>query len=160
MLNNQIFTTMSLLVITLIGAVVIRFFEDREFFWILAWPGVVMHEILHALVGLVLLAQPSNFTVFPRRNQQGEMELGSVGFDNLTWYNKLPIAVAPLLAIPIVFFATSSLAFSATLAGFATVWILASMLSQSMPSHVDWKIGFSSPVGVAAWAGVAYLLMR
>lgn len=150
---------MTLLILVLVAAVFIKWFESSEYFWILAWPGTVMHEILHAVVGFVLLAQPSNFSIVPRRTDLG-MELGSVGFDNLTWYNKLPIAVAPLLAIPIVFIATSTLAFSATVAGFATVWILASMLSQSMPSSQDWKIGLSSPVGIAAWAGVAYLLIR
>lgn len=150
---------MTLLILVLIAAVLIKWFESSEYFWILAWPGTVMHEILHAVVGFVFLAQPSNFSIMPRRTDLG-MELGSVGFDNLTWYNKLPIAVAPLLSIPIVFITIGTVTFSATVAGFATVWILASMLSQSLPSSQDWKIGLSSPVGVAAWAGVAYLLIR
>lgn len=150
---------MTLLILVVLGAVLIKWFEDSEYFWVLAWPGTIVHELLHALVGLVLLAQPSNFSILPRRTDMG-MELGSVGFDNLTWYNKLPIAVAPLLALPIVFVAISVLEFSATVAGFATVWILASMLGQCMPSSQDWRVGFSSPVGVAAWAGVVYLLIR
>jgi hypothetical protein len=150
---------MTLLILVLIFAAIIRWYETNEYFWILAWPGTIMHELLHAVVGFVMLAQPSNFSILPRRTEFG-MELGSVGFDNLTWYNKLPIAVAPLLAIPIVFIATNSITFSTTVTGFATVWILASMLSQCMPSKQDWQVGFSSPVGVAAWAGVAYLLIR
>ncbi len=117
------------------------------------------HELLHAIVGFVLLARPGNFQVLPE-TIDGVRVLGSVEFSNLTWYNKLPIAVAPLLAIPIVFIATSVLAFSATVAGFATVWILASILRQALRSSQDWQVGFSSPVGVAAWAGVAYLLIR
>ena len=150
---------MTLLILVLIGAVFIKWFEDSDYFWVLAWPGTIMHEILHAVVGFVLLAQPSNFSIIPRRTDMG-MELGSVGFDNLTWYNKLPIAMAPLLALPIVFIATSVLEFSATVTGFATVWILASALGQCMPSSQDWRVGLSSPVGVAAWAGVVYLLIR
>jgi hypothetical protein len=150
---------MTLFFAVIVAAIIIKWFETSEYFWILAWPGTVMHELMHAVVGLLLLAQPCNFSIIPRQTDMG-MELGSVGFSNLTWYNKLPIAVAPLLSIPIVFIATSMLAFSATVAGFATVWILASMLSQALPSRVDWAIGFSSPVGVAAWAGVAYMLIR
>jgi hypothetical protein len=150
---------MTLLISVLIGAGLIKWFEDKDYFWVLAWPGTVVHELLHALIGFVMFAQPSNFSILPRRTELG-MELGSVGFDNLTWYNKLPIAVAPLLAIPIVFIATSVLTFSATVAGFATVWILASILGQCMPSKQDWQVGLSSPVGVAAWAGVVYLLIR
>jgi hypothetical protein len=150
---------MTLFSIVIVAALVIKWCESSELFWILAWPGTVMHELLHAAVGLLLLAQPCNFNILPRMTEHGR-ELGSVGFSNLTWYNKLPIALAPLLAIPIVFIATNMLVFSATVAGFATVWILASMLSQALPSTVDWEIGLSSPVGIAAWAGVVYLLIR
>lgn len=150
---------MTLLILVLIGAIFIRMSKSITFTWILAWPGTVIHEFLHAVVGFFLLARPTNFSVWPK-DDGDQMVLGSVEFCNLAWYNRLPIAMAPLLAIPIVFVATSTLAFSATVTGFATVWILASMLSQSLPSGHDWHVGFSSPVGVAAWAGVAYLLIR
>jgi hypothetical protein len=150
---------MTLFFIVIVAAIIIKWCESSQLFWILAWPGTVVHELLHAAVGLLLLAQPGNLKVLPE-TIDGVRVLGSVEFSNLSWYNKLPIAVAPLLAIPIVFIATTMLAFSATVAGFATVWILASILSQALPSSQDWQVGFSSPVGVAAWAGVAYLLIR
>ena len=150
---------MTLLILVLIGAVFIRWLGASSYFWLIAWPGTVIHELLHAAVGFLLLASPTNINLMPRNDANGII-LGTVEFNNLTWYNKLPIAAAPLLAIPVVFIAINMLTFSATVAGFATVWILASILSQSIPSKYDWKIGFSSPVGVAAWAGVAYLLIR
>jgi hypothetical protein len=150
---------MTLLILVLIGAIFIRMSRSITFTWMLAWPGTVIHELLHAVIGFFLLAQPTNFSVWPERDGD-QMVLGSVGFCNLAWYNRLPVAMAPLLAIPIVFVATNMFVFSATVTGFVTVWILASMLSQSLPSGHDWNVGFSSPTGIAAWAGVAYLLIR
>lgn len=150
---------MFLLICIILAAALIKFFETSRFFWILAWPGTIMHELMHILVGLFLLAQPNSFSIFPKYTDQG-VELGSAGFSNLTWYNKLPIAIAPLLGIPLVWYASTQIAISATIAGIATVWILASILSQSTPSSQDWRVGFSSPVGIAAWAGVAYMLIR
>jgi hypothetical protein len=150
---------MILFILVCLAAIVIKWCESTDSFWVLAWPGTVAHELLHAVVGFLFLAQPCNFSILPRDTEQGR-ELGSVGFSNLTWYNKLPIAVAPLLSIPLVFYASTTLTFSTTVAGFATVWILASILAQALPSKTDWQVGLSSPMGVAAWAGVAYLLIR
>ncbi|MDD4556383.1 MAG: hypothetical protein PHE89_03535 [Alphaproteobacteria bacterium] len=66
-------------------------------------PGTFLHELMHFFVGGFLNAQPCNFSVFPKKNLNGEYVMGSVGFRNITFYNALPAAMAPLLLLPIAF---------------------------------------------------------
>ena len=67
-------------------------------------PGTILHEMMHFIVGLFLNARPCNFTVFPRRGDDGNYVMGSVGFRNVTFYNAVPSAMAPLLLLPIGFY--------------------------------------------------------
>lgn len=67
-------------------------------------PGTFLHELMHYLVGLLMNAQPSAiYTVFPRRDMEGNYVMGSVGFRNVTFYNAVPASMAPLLLLPIGF---------------------------------------------------------
>lgn len=66
-------------------------------------PGTILHELMHFTVGLILNAKPCNFTVFPRRGPDGSYVMGSVGFRNVTFYNAVPSAMAPLLLLVIGF---------------------------------------------------------
>ena len=59
-------------------------------------PGTILHELMHFIVGLVLNARPCNFTVFPRKSPDGYYVMGSVGFRNVTFYNAVPSALAPV----------------------------------------------------------------
>ncbi|MBR2033501.1 MAG: hypothetical protein IKA03_02380 [Alphaproteobacteria bacterium] len=67
-------------------------------------PGTILHEFLHFFVGMLLNAHPCNFTIFPRRGEDGNYVMGSVGFRNVTFYNAVPAAMAPLLLLPIGFY--------------------------------------------------------
>lgn len=67
-------------------------------------PGTLLHELMHFLVGAFLNARPCNFTLLPRRNLEGDYVMGSVGFQNITFYNAVPAALAPLLLLPIGFY--------------------------------------------------------
>ena len=67
-------------------------------------PGTLLHEFMHYFVGMLLNAHPCNFTVFPRRGEDGTYVMGSVGFRNVTFYNAVPASMAPLLLLPIGFF--------------------------------------------------------
>ena len=67
-------------------------------------PGTVLHELMHFIVGLFLNARPCNFSLIPRRNEDGNYVMGSVGFTNITFYNAVPAALAPLLLLPIGFY--------------------------------------------------------
>ena len=114
--------------------------QGNRLFWVLAWPGTVLHEFAHYITGLVLLAQPSNFSVMPKPpGEDGSQELGSVEFENLGWWNKLPIAVAPLAIFPICLFWANDLAFSWNAVTVFKAWILASGIAMCLPSRQDWR---------------------
>lgn len=66
-------------------------------------PGTFLHELTHYLVGLVLNARPCNFTIFPKKANDGGYVMGSVGFRNVTFYNAIPASMAPLLLLIIGF---------------------------------------------------------
>ena len=70
-------------------------------------PGTILHEMMHYIVGLVLNAHPCNFTIFPRKSPDGYYVMGSVGFRNVTFYNAIPSAMAPLLLLVIGFMSTA-----------------------------------------------------
>ena len=67
-------------------------------------PGTLLHELMHFSVGLLLNAHPCNFTILPRKSLDGNYVMGSVGFRNITFYNAVPAALAPLLLLPIGFY--------------------------------------------------------
>ena len=67
-------------------------------------PGTLLHELMHFMVGAFLNARPCNFTILPQRNIDGDYVMGSVGFRNITFYNAVPAALAPLLLLPIGFY--------------------------------------------------------
>lgn len=114
--------------------------------WLLHWPGTVLHESLHWLVGLVFNAQPSDFTVMP-----DDHSLGSVTFMNIHSLNALPTALAPMLILPTIYLAWPWLA---TLQGTPAVlaaWVLASSLIHSIPSRADIAVAEQHPKGSLAW---------
>ena len=65
-----------------------------------ALPGTVLHEAAHWCVGLLLGAQPRQWTVIPQIQQQ-HIRLGQVSFARLRWWNALPVGLAPLMLLPI-----------------------------------------------------------
>lgn len=58
-------------------------------------PGTFLHELMHFLVGALFNAKPCNFTLFPKKNENGDYVMGSVGFRNIAYYNAIPAAMAP-----------------------------------------------------------------
>ena len=83
--------------------VLLRFLKKNIYvsalFW---WAGTVGHELCHFVVGFLLWAKPTRIDLIPRRDSAtGGLVLGSVTFENLVWWNKLPVATAPLLLLPV-----------------------------------------------------------
>lgn len=72
----------------------------------LQFTGVLVHEMLHFIVGLVTMARPSSMSLVPR-TEGGRLVLGSVGFVGLNWLNAWITALAPLLAFPIIYWLAS-----------------------------------------------------
>ena len=71
-----------------------------RFFSVISLPGTVGHELLHLLVGTLILAKPVKISLLPKFHRDGSATLGVVMFSNIRWYNALWVGVAPLLALP------------------------------------------------------------
>lgn len=67
--------------------------------FVLCLPGTLMHEMAHYLAGLICAARPRGFSVWPRRIGPGRWQLGRVDCRNITWWNAMFVALAPLATI-------------------------------------------------------------
>lgn len=105
--------------------------------------GVLVHEMLHFIVGLLTMARPSSMSLVPR-NEGGRLVLGSVGFVGLNWVNAWITALAPLLALPIVYgLASWRLAQGPQYFqwGDILIWLVfAPQWLNCWPSRADWKL--------------------
>ena len=144
-----------MLKIVCITAVVMYFVGQSHKLWWVVWPGTVVHELMHALIGLVLNADPIDFSVMPEKSVPGQPRvIGAVSFQNMTWFNTTPIALAPLFIVPVVLWEVQKLQFHNIWQSAAIVFFLSTVLSQSIPSPMDIKIMMSRPWGVAFWVAV------
>ena len=130
-------------------------------------PATMLHELAHALVGLMLSARPASWSLWPRRVGTTAWRLGYVGFTNLRWWNGGAVALAPLAwALVIAAIARQApevpmrlpLAWSAGL-GVALVWLWIAVA----PGRSDWTLArqywLSALCFLGAWAGAFYLLV-
>src|SRR5437899_11438356 len=67
---------------------------------LLSLPGTIAHELTHFVVGLLLLAKPRGFSIWPRA-EGSTWRLGAVSFGNIGLLNGAFVALAPLLLLPI-----------------------------------------------------------
>ena len=143
----------------LILAYVIRRSKESDIFWILSWPGTVVHEILHYVIGFVLGAQPTKISVWPEERDSGGQTMGYVNFANIQWYNAMPTGLAPLLGVFVVLFIAGSVPKEFSLMSVFWVWVMSSILSQVWPSQQDWKVAFSSMGGLALYGGIVTMFL-
>ena len=159
--NTQIFT------LTICLLILIRLFSrilssGNIVFFLVNLPGTIVHELSHFIVGLILIGKPVKFTVIPKKTENGYI-MGSVSFTNITTINALPIGLAPLTLLPIVFFGSkysleylgslnyeNSKMYIPILLGITIYSIFISCL----PSSADYKIVFSKKIGL-----ILYLLL-
>jgi hypothetical protein len=115
-------------------------------FFVFSVVGTFCHELAHFGVGLLLGAEPVNFSIIPRRSGRN-WELGSVTFANLRWYNAAPAALAPLLVlslpIAVAWWRTRG-AWQFGPADLALTLLLAPQFISFWPSPVDWKLALRS----------------
>lgn len=134
-------------------------------FVVLLWNliGVSLHELAHLLVGILLFAKPSAFSLIPHQHKDG-VQLGSVSFRGLNAFNSLPVGLAPLGLIVIAFylFQNWSSWFTPTL--FSTLGIYFAffvLVYNALPSRQDLKIAFGWKsillYGAAAIAAYEYI---
>ncbi len=129
----------------------------RQFFHIalIGFPGVVLHELMHLLVGLVLLAKPVSMNLWPRR-AGNHWHFGSVAFTGLNLFNAAPVAYAPLLLLPAAWIALHHWMLPQVQRGAYTIavlwgYVIACGVFYSLPSVTDLK--------AAGWSTVFWLAM-
>jgi hypothetical protein len=143
---------MTLSLILLSGWLLLLVLAQRQFFHIalVGFPGVVMHEFMHLMVGLVLLAKPTSLNLIPRR--AGDKWLfGSVSFSGLTIFNAAPVAYAPLLLLGVAWilfqhWMLPSIHEEHYLTWLLSGYVIACALFYSLPSITDIKVGGWSTV--------------
>lgn len=120
---------------------------------LVAFPGTLAHELCHLFVGWLCGGHPVRFSVLPRQRKD-LVELGSVEFRNLRWYNAFFIGMAPLLLLGaawVIVAWRSSLAF--TWINALWLYFVANLLEASVPSGHDLRVAARSPVGWLLLAG-------
>lgn len=113
-------------------------------------PGTILHETAHFIVGLLLWAKPTSFSLFPKKNGN-VYTMGSVGFRNIKFYNALPSAMAPLALLGVAYFLNLYYLKHAHI----TIWnyflfILLEIviIENAIPSSTDFRVAFSRPLGI------------
>jgi len=125
-------------------------------------PGTFLHELMHYLVGLVLNARPCDFTIFPKKGENGTYVMGSVGFRNVTWYNAIPAAMAPLLLLVIGFYINRHYLpqMHPTLLNYILYVLLQTIIIEnSIPSGMDFKVAGMYLKGVLFYGALLILLI-
>lgn len=124
-------------------------------------PGTFLHELMHFSVGAILNAHPCNFTIFPRRGEDGNYVMGSVGFRNITFYNAVPAAMAPLLLLPIGFCLNRYFlpTMQPTFVNYVLYVLLQTIIIENaMPSGADFRVARMYFSGVLIYAFIAISL--
>lgn len=141
--------------------------------WIPLWavitlPATALHELAHAVVGLLCGARPSSWTLWPRRVSASAWRLGGVGFLNLRWWNGGAVALAPLLwllvisvlarmaALNLQVLPAQLPAWGVLVAAAGVVWLWIAVA----PSRSDWQLALQHwPSAIAflgLWASFLY----
>ena len=115
-------------------------------------PGTVLHELMHFLIGGFMNARPCNFTIIPRRDPAtGAYVMGSVGFRNVTFYNAIPAALAPLLLLPLI---------PMNLTNYVLYVLLQTIIVENaMPSQADLRIAGMFWHGILLYAVLLVALL-
>jgi len=116
-----------------------RFSNSRWLFALWVLPGTALHELAHWLMALVCRGRPGALSLWP--NFRGRRwTLGYVTIGNPTWYNRVPIALAPLLLLPLAVFCYwrwVRLWPAADFRHWLALYALAMLLPGALPSRED-----------------------
>lgn len=120
-----------------------RMIPHQYLYFLVEWPGTVLHELLHFVVGYITNGKPTQFRVTPKKMADGYWSLGSVQFANITWYNGVFIGLAPLnIFVFLYLLMPTSAAISGALFQF---WLLVGLFAPSgIPSGIDLKVATQS----------------
>lgn len=125
-------------------------------------PGTILHELSHFIVGLVLNAQPCNFSIFPKKDNQGNYVMGAVSFRNITFYNAVPAALSPLILLIGGFYINRyMLPLIPPTLPYYTLYILLQtiIIENAMPSKVDFQVAGKYASGVILYFSLFLALL-
>ncbi|MBI3804703.1 MAG: hypothetical protein HY282_13180 [Nitrospirae bacterium] len=141
--------------------------RSRTSMWriaLLALPGTFVHELMHFIFGLFLLAKPAGFSVWPRHSGKG-WTLGSVSFQRIGLLNGAFVALAPLLLFPLAWLCLIRFAVPFWVQHRWGWWLVAgygtaTMLFAALPSCQDIRLGsrslvFYGVIGGLGWWGLS-----
>lgn len=153
--------------VSVLVALWIRLFRHRLFlFWILALPGVVLHELAHWIAALVSFGQPGAPHIIPKRISKGNWMLGHVQCGNVHWWNGWIIGLAPLCLLPLgawlIEVASRSLSYGLwSWTAIAPALLAGECWVEAWPSRMDWQVAAKSwPVLGIIGLGIVYLITR
>lgn len=121
-------------------------------------PGTILHEIAHFMVGLVLNAKPASFNLLPKRRDNVYV-MGSVGFRNIKFYNAFPSAMAPLLLLPLAYWLNEYFLVTTIWRYIFFILLETVIIENAIPSATDFKVAFSSPLGLLFYGSIACALI-
>ena len=125
-------------------------------------PGTLLHELMHFVVGLIMNARPCNFSLIPRRSEEGGYVMGSVGFTNITFYNAVPAALAPLLLLPIGFYINRYILpmIEPSFINYTLYMLLQTIIIENaMPSAADFRVARMFFLGAVMYTVLAVTLL-
>ena len=121
-------------------------------------PGTILHETMHFLVGLFMNAKPTSYDLVPRKDGYGNYVMGSVGFRNVTYYNAVPSALAPIFLLVIGYYFNRWYFANIDISIYNyMLYILLQtiVIENAVPSSTDFKVAFSYPLGLLLYGFIA-----
>lgn len=126
--------------------------------------GTLLHEIAHYVTAVLLNGKPTHFSLIPKR-QGDDWLLGSVEVRNLTWYNAVPIAFAPLFLFVGAYFLDvwySALPIAKMIwTDLGYLFGLVILVDNAIPSTQDIKVALSNIFGLLFYSlAFTYICIR
>jgi len=126
---------------------------------LVALPGTLAHELAHFIVALVLFAHPRFPSLAPIRMESGGWRLGSVAF-RANFARALPIAMAPIALAPLALWWAGTFLHAATWPLYGLhAWIVAAMITASVPSPADFKLAFPALIALVVVAAIILAIL-
>jgi hypothetical protein len=125
-------------------------------------PGTFLHEFMHFIIGGALNAQPCNFTIIPKKRDDGGYIMGSVGFRNITFYNAVPASLAPLLLLPLSFYLNRYWlpTLNTTFLNYVLyIFLQTIIIENAIPSRTDFRVACIFPSGLLLYCTLFILLL-
>lgn len=144
------------------GVVLLQRLLRRAGLWayaLFALPGTAAHELAHWLVAGLTGARPGRPRLWPVRDG-GTWRLGSVAFQP-AWWRTAPIAMAPLLLLPLAVAWTVHFVAPADGAALALhAWVAGTLAGAALPSRTDLRLAAPGLSVIALLVALAFAVSR